>query len=192
MSAVPETDLRLHDGPWTEEDYLALPEDRTRTELLDGGLLVNPSPTVQHQRLSLRLSLALDARRPAGMEVLETINVRVGPGRILIPDIVILATEIDDATVVDASDVALVVEIVSQGSVAADRAIKPRLYAEAGIGTYVRIELQDRSPVATVLRLEGGAYRPVGPAGVVLRLAEPFTADIDLAALLAGDRPAAG
>lgn len=143
-----ETDLRLHDGPWTEEDYLALPVDGTRTELLDGGLLVNPSPTVRHQRLSL----ALEALHPP----------------------------------------ALVVEIVSPGGVAADRAIKPRLYAEAGIGTYVRIELSKGEPTATVLRLEGGQYRPEGPADAVLRLTEPFAADIDLAALLATDRSTVG
>jgi Uma2 family endonuclease len=192
VSALPETDLRLHDGPWTEEEYLALPADGTRTELLDGGLLVNPSPTVRHQRLALRLSLALEALRPPGMEVLETINVRAGQGRILIPDVVVLATAIDDAKVVDAADVALVVEIVSPGSIAADRAIKPRLYGDAGIGTYVRIELSKSEPEATVLTLEGGRYRSFGPADRVLRLREPFPVDIDLVALLAADRPTPG
>jgi Uma2 family endonuclease len=35
---------------WTREEVLALPEDGNRYELLDGELLVTPSPTYIHQR----------------------------------------------------------------------------------------------------------------------------------------------
>ena len=51
----------------------------------------------------------------------------------------------------------MVVEIVSPGSVAADRAIKPRLYAEAGIAHYVRIERA--GPTAIVGQLAGERVR---------------------------------
>jgi hypothetical protein len=49
-----QVDLFDHDGPWTEQDFLALPEER-RIELLDGELLVSPAPRHAHQRLSSRL-----------------------------------------------------------------------------------------------------------------------------------------
>ncbi len=52
MASAAQPDLLCHIGPWTEPDYLALPEDRRRIELLDGGLLVSrregglpPSPS---------------------------------------------------------------------------------------------------------------------------------------------------
>ena len=37
MSSSAQAALLDHVGPWTEQDYLALPEDRRRIELLDGG-----------------------------------------------------------------------------------------------------------------------------------------------------------
>ena len=191
MSSPVEEDLRFHVGPWTEQDYLAMPEDRSRIELLDGGLLVNPAPGSRHQRLSSRLWLALESARPAGVETLETVNVRVAPGRILIPDLVVVSGSGADRTVWDAVDVQMVVEIVSPGSVAADRAIKPPLYAAAGIANYVRIEQRRGQPSAVRFRLDQGGYVQVAgpPADQVLRLTQPFVAEIDLAALLAAERP---
>jgi len=35
---------------WTREEVLALPDDGHRYELIDGELLVTPSPTGRHQR----------------------------------------------------------------------------------------------------------------------------------------------
>jgi len=43
---------------FTYDDYLLLPEDK-RCEILDGELFVVPAPNVMHQRVGLRLKLAL-------------------------------------------------------------------------------------------------------------------------------------
>ncbi len=179
--------IESHFGPWTEADYFALPEDNRRIELLDGSLLLNPSPSASHQRLSSRLWLALERARPVGMEVLIPIDLRVGAGRILIPDLTVVRHTGRDFKVLDAADAALVIEIVSLGSVAADRAIKPRLYAEAGIPCYVRIEPEPAGPTAIVGHLAGERY-VFEPADSVLRLREPFRVEIDLVALLEVDR----
>lgn len=190
-SADPQPGLLDHVGPWTERDYLALPDDRRRIELLDGGLLVSPAAGGRHQRLSSQLWHALGRAAPSWLEVLEAINVRVAPGRILIPDLVVVANPGVDLTVWDPADVAMVVEIVSPGSIAADRAIKPQLYSAAGIEHYLRIELGNPGPASVVFRLQRGHYVVVASAGPVqpLCLTEPFPVDLDLAELAAATRP---
>lgn len=179
-----------HEGPWTEPDYLALPEDRRRVELLDGGLLMSPSPGGRHQRLSFQLCHALARVVPASLEALEAINVRVAPGKILIPDLAVVTNPGADLTVWRPDDVALVVELVSPGSAAADRAVKPPLYAHAGIAHYLRIELAAPTPLAVVYGLDDGRYVERGrsaPDGR-LRLADPVRLDVDLAALATATR----
>ncbi|MGH3899526.1 MAG: Uma2 family endonuclease [Pseudonocardiaceae bacterium] len=191
MAAGAHADMLEHVGPWTEQDYLALPADRRRIELLDGSLLVSPSAGYRHQRLSSQLWLALSAATLEGFEVLEAINVRVAPGRILIPDLAVVNTPGADRTVAEPADVALVVEITSPGNAMVDRAIKPEIYASAGIAHYLLIELGAESPTAVVFGLRRGRYLPVrrvGP-GERLRLDEPFGVDVDLAALATATRP---
>jgi len=183
MAVVPEQ--LVHDGPWSEAEYFALPAEWRRAELLDGELLVSPSASNRHQRLSSRLWLVLERARPAGLEVLEAVNVRLGPVRILIPDIAVVARTEAEVSAFDAADVRLVVEIVSRGSVTTDRAIKPRLYAEAGIEHYVRVEPD--GPTAHRYRLDGDRYMLV-ESGPVLRLTEPFQISVDLPELLAAER----
>ncbi|MGH8906221.1 MAG: Uma2 family endonuclease [Egibacteraceae bacterium] len=191
MGAVALADLLGHEGPWTEADYLALPEDRRRIELLDGGLLVSPSAGCGHQRLSFHLCHALSLAAPEEFEVLEAVNVRVAPGKILIPDLAVVTPPGLDIKVVQPAQVVLVVEFSGPGSVAVDRAVKPELYARAGIPYYLRVELGRGAPCAMAYVPREGGYalaRRFSP-GEPLRLAEPFEVDIDLAALARRTRP---
>ena len=115
----------------------------------------------------------------------------MAPGRILIPDLVVATNPGLDLRLWDPTDVAMVVEIVSPGNAAADRAIKPTLYAAAGIGRYLRIELGKPGPSSAAYQSHRGHYGEVRSShpGELMRLAEPFPVELDLTALAAATRP---
>lgn len=121
----------------TEEEFLALPESTNRVELLDGELILAPSPSYRHQVLLRRIVRALEdwaEARPEKITVgMAPLDVRFAPGRILQPDAFVLFAEIprDHQGPID-SVPALCVEVLSSHR-AYDRLTKRLVYAEAGV-----------------------------------------------------------
>ena len=121
----------------TEEEFLALPESTNRVELLDGELIVAPSPSYQHQVVLRRIVRALEdwAETQAGGVTLgmAPLDVRFAPGRILQPDAFVLFSETprDHEGPIDRVP-ALCVEVLSSNR-AYDRLTKRLVYAEAGV-----------------------------------------------------------
>ena len=181
-----------HTGQWTADDVEALPDagDHARFEVYEGGVLVvRPAPGVGHQRASYRLHRALaQAAFTAGadVEVLEALNVALPGGKLLVPDVVVVAAEaVDEMTTRLPSEAVLaVVEIVSPSTASIDRAIKPVMYAEAGIPVYWRVELRD-APRIVACSLSGGRYvtRTTLTAGTAGRITRPFAVELDPADL---------
>lgn len=166
--------LPLHPGPWTEQEYLALGEMPNKCELIDGAVTVSPRPSMRHQDIALLLAMQLHPpARKAGLRVLPEINLRLGAGRIVEPDLVLADTDAR-GDVLESGDVWMVVEIVSPSNAATDRVLKPHLYAAAGIRRYLRIEQPEGSGVELHLHsLVGDTYGPAviaGP-GETMRLA---------------------
>lgn len=175
-----------HAGPWTEADYHALPETRERIELLDGSLLVTPAPSSDHQQVARRLANMLEDAAPHELEVVEAVNVRVGPSKLLIPDLLI-TRRLGATAVYQPEDVVLVAEVVSPSTTTTDRIIKPQLYAAAGIPWFLRVELEvPQPPELWLYRVEGRSYTEAAhaSAGNSLRLTEPFALDIEPTVLL--------
>jgi Uma2 family endonuclease len=192
MSAQPLDELFAgRAGPWTEQEWAALPESMGRVELLDGELVVSPFPAGPHQRLVRNLARALEAAAPAGFEVFEGLNIRVGRDRIMIPDIVVLNKPGFDALIADPDLVALVVEVTSPSNAWVDRLIKPGAYAGAGIPSFLRVDL-DR--IGTELGATSYSLTTKGflasarAAGGRLTLKEPFPVELDLAVLATATR----
>src|SRR6266545_1021974 len=153
-----------HRGPWTEEDYLALPEiDGLRLELVDGELIMSPWPDNAHQVMVGYLYRELDRLVPEHLAVLPGGNVRLGPGRINIPDVLVLR-EFSDVAVNEAADVLLAAEVVSDSGRARDRILKPGLNAEAGIGWYLVVERKPRLQLL-LFRVDRGTYAEHARAG---------------------------
>ncbi|MEH0823382.1 MULTISPECIES: Uma2 family endonuclease [unclassified Micromonospora] len=168
-----------HEGPWTEEEYLALGETQQRVELFDGSLHVTPAPTPRHQRISRKFGNILEAAaETAGLELLESVNVRLRPGRIPIPDLVITGPVDLDELMIEATDVRLICEIISPSNAATDKVLKMHYYAAAGIEWYLLVEQETGG--LRLFRRRGRNYveHLTVKRGETLTLTEPVHATI--------------
>jgi Uma2 family endonuclease len=165
--------------PFTEEEFLSLGETPERIELFDGSLHVTPAPTLRHQYISGELKAALrPAAHEAGLYVLDTVNVRLQPGRIPIPDLAVVDPITFDTLVIDANSVLLVCEIVSPSNAATDRVLKMHYYAAAGIPWYLLVEQE--TGALHLYGLSDGTYieRSVTRVGDILELTDPVKVTI--------------
>jgi Uma2 family endonuclease len=143
--------------PWvTEEEFFAMPESHDRLELIDGELILSPSPLLDHQIVVGRLHFALmewaHGHPPAGVG-LSPLDVRIAPERVLLPDLFVLLTGFPaDRTEVLSVVPELVVEVLS-GTRTYDRVTKRLIYAEAGVQEYWIVD-RDRREVEVVRGLE--------------------------------------
>ena len=121
----------------TYQDYVLLPDDGKRYEILDGDLYVTPSPTARHQKISMNLSLALVQHVKAnglGEVFYAPLDVILADDSIAQPDILFVSNErlpIVRDWVHGAPD--LVIEILSPSTRQRDRTLKRHLYARYGV-----------------------------------------------------------
>lgn len=170
-------------GGWTTDDLDELPEDGHRYELIDGVLIVSPSPTSGHQKLASRIEDALEASCPDDWVVLLGVEVRISRLRSLTPDVLVVTAEAAAAMPArfQPHEVLLVVEVVSRNSKAMDRITKPALYAQAGIPFYWRVESEGRITVHTYRRApEGDVYGPTGRFDTILKTDEPWPMELSI------------
>jgi Uma2 family endonuclease len=169
-------ELHPPDG-WTTDDLDELPEDGHRYELIDGVLIVSPSPTSRHQKLASRIEDVLEATCPDEWVVLQGVEVRISRRRSLTPDVLVVTADADarEPAAFLPHEVLLTVEIVSPGSVTMDRISKPALYAQAGVPYYWRVE-SDGGIVVHTYRLDPDAevYAPTGRFDKVVEIEEPW------------------
>ena len=180
------------DHPLTIAEYERLPEDTDhRWELQEGWLVMSPSPKSRNMRTMSKLIAQLEPQLPVGLCAIGGLDINLElvppdePGGARRPDLIIVEeaayerSDIED-TLLRASEVLVVVEIVSRGSVRMDNVIKCGEYAEAGIPNYWIIDVDD--PVSLVeCRLAGDSgYQDNGAVTGVFTTSAPFPVRIDL------------
>ena len=146
-------------APWTREQVLALPEDGNRYELIDGALLVTPSPRVPHQSVAMALCGKLiphvDAHR-LGRVLSSPADLFGRLGQLAQPDIFVLPTRAMSERWAELPDPILAIEVLSPSTARYDRVTKRRFYQRAGVPEYWIVDLDAR----TVERWRPGDERP--------------------------------
>lgn len=150
-------------GPvWTTDDLDTMPETSHRLEILDGTLLVSPTPTNVHQTVAMRLGVALYDTCPEHLDVTQNVEVRISRLRSFVPDVLVVTAEAGTrrTSVFAPHEVVLAVEVASPSSRTLDAVTKATAYAEAGIENYWRVETEGTIVVHTY-RLDDLAGRYV-------------------------------
>lgn len=176
---------------WTADEVREMQNESRpwpRFELIDGELLVTPSPRPLHQLAVGTLYLALHPyvhRQAVGEVLFSPADIELAPGTIVQPDVFVMPL-IEGRFPLDwraTKSLLPATEVLSPSTTRADRIVKRRLFAHAGVAEYWVIDLDDR----VVERTFAGEERPEilermlvwNPAGV----SEPLV--LDLAAFFA-------
>ncbi len=166
------------EGDWTVEDLDALPDDGLQYELVDGVLLVSPSPVPKHQRAVVEMTLLLRLAQAEDCEVfVAPLDFRPTRRRSLQPDVLVVRREDVGPTNITAP-LLLAVEVLSPGTRAKDLLLKRGIYEESGVASYWIVDPDE--PSITVLELDDtGRYvetaRAVGEEDVVINRPYPVT-----------------
>ena len=150
--------------PFTYDDLRSFPDDGYRRELIDGQLIVSPSPILLHQYCVGELFALLREAAPPGMKALPgPVDVVFDPGTVLIPDVMVIRTEEVGGPNLTRPPL-LVVEVASPSTRRTDRTLKLATYEAAGVPSYWLVDPD--GPTLTVVELgEGGYGDPVTVTG---------------------------
>ena len=149
--------VMVADTAFTRADLDALPEDGRRHELLDGAIVVTPSPGLAHQRALIGLMDRLRPGVPQSMRlIVGPFDVVLSDRTVVVPDLLVaLRSQFTDRELPGAP--LLVVEIRSRSTDLIDRTTKRHLYEQAGVPWYWLVD--PRGPTLTILKLVDGQYR---------------------------------
>jgi Uma2 family endonuclease len=127
--------------PFTYDDYLALPDDGKRYEIIEGELSMTPAPTPRHQAIQLRLGsllLAYVDKQPLGRVFISPIDLALSLVDVVQPDVLFIAQGrshiIAERNIVGIPN--LIVEILSPSSTTWDQREKLDLYQRYGLPEY--------------------------------------------------------
>jgi Uma2 family endonuclease len=151
--------MRQANVRFTYHDYQLLPDDK-RYEILDGDLVVVPSPNTEHQEIlgSLYSALLIHVRQyQLGRVFCAPYDVVLSDENVVQPDIVFVSNErkgiIGTENIQGTPD--LVVEILSPGTRSRDLEVKRKIYAKYGVREYWIVDPGEKAVEVLVLEKEG-------------------------------------
>jgi len=171
--ALPETEEGHWpaQGQWTWDDYLRLPDDGNRYEIIEGDLYVTAAPIYDHQFSVFALAGELRAFvQPSDLGVVlgAPFDVRLpGVSNPVQPDVVFFRTGntpvAGDKSYMGVPD--LVVEVLSPKTSRLDQHVKFAAYEKAGVPEYWLADPKTRSITVYTLSLKTGEYEELGRFG---------------------------
>ena len=153
-------------GEWTYEDYLRLPDDGNRYEIIEGVLYVTNAPGYDHQFAVMKLAFQFEqfvSENKLGIVLTAPFEVHLSETtRPVQPDILFIKA--DNRPEAGAKFFAgvpdLIVEVISPNSIRTDRYVKFTAYEQAGVAEYWLVDPKTRS--VEIHALSGGEYALVG------------------------------
>lgn len=149
---------------FTVDDLAYVPDDGKCYEIVEGELVVSPSPNRKHQRMVLNCAefLRKVERARYGQVYVAPFDVVLDDYNVTEPDVLFVREDrlsiIAEANVQGAPD--LVVEVLSSNTRGRDLGLKARLYARYGVNEYWVVDPDTET--LTVWHLTANGYREVG------------------------------
>ena len=157
-------------GQWTYQDFLRLPDDGVRYEIIDGVLYMTNAPDPEHQYVVHQIAFAFEtAVRAGNLGVVYTAPIEVhlpGIAQPVQPDVLFVTQArreiIKPKFIEGAPD--LIVEVLSPSTTRLDRRVKFDAYERAGVREYWIANPKLRSiEVYSLVRGEYALHGEYGP-----------------------------
>lgn len=158
----------------TAAAFAQLPERNQPTELINGAMIVSPSPISQQQRLSRRLTRYLEDQIPDGEVFAAPLDLYLDEHNVLQPDVFWVAADsaCQERGGYFYGPPALIAEILSPSTAKRDRGDKFVQYERHGVGEYWLID-PTGGYIEVWTRNETARFERVGVFGPGERFASP-------------------
>jgi Uma2 family endonuclease len=129
----------------TAAEFRELPETNTPVELIEGEIVMSPTPVYSHQQTVFTTAKWIDASARNGVTVISPMDVYLDEQTVLQPDIFWVGDSSENCRLRDgywygAPD--LVIEVLSPSTAVKDRGVKFDLYEQHGVREYWLMEPQ--------------------------------------------------
>ena len=146
----------LDDRTWTKAERDALPDDGFRYELIDGALIVTPSPKPFHQLSHSNLWFTLRSACPAHLRVLSApSDVVLAADTVVQPDLLVLRRDQITREALEGTPL-LFVEVLSPSTQVIDRNLKKQRFEVAKVPSYWLVDPE--GPTLTAYELDADGH----------------------------------